>query len=211
MKDQESAIRKRIESPPEVLDEIVKRANVNPEAFGELYEIFVDSVYSYVYYRVGGNPQDAEDLTTKIFYRALNRIQTYEKRKNAPFAAWLLRIAHNCVCNFRRDELRRSRRTISLDHSPESQDKEESGWLWEHIPDERSLSPEEIVINHQKTERVLRVIDRAGLNDSERELLVLKYAVGLPDKEIARSIGKTIGAVKSIHHRILVKLRQTQD
>lgn len=210
MKDQESTIRKRSEPSPEVINAIVERARLHPEAFGELYDIYLDRIFSYVYYRVERIVPDAEDLTGKIFFRALNKLPTY-KGKGGLFSAWLLRIAHNCVCNFRRDELRRSRRTISLDHSPESQDKEESGWLWEHIPDERNLSPEEIVINHQKTERVLRVIDRAGLNDSERELLVLKYAVGLPDKEIARSTGKTIGAIKSIHHRILVKLRQTQD
>ena len=87
------------------------RARSEPAAFGQLYEHYVDRVYSYIYHRVG-NVQDAEDLTARTFYRALDRLDTYEDR-GLPFAAWLFRIAHNLVANWHRDH--GQRRFLSLD------------------------------------------------------------------------------------------------
>ncbi|MCB0150600.1 MAG: hypothetical protein KDE01_23490, partial [Caldilineaceae bacterium] len=56
---------------------LVERARTEPDAFGQLYERYVDRVYSYIYHRVG-NVQDAEDLTARTFYRALEKLDTYE-------------------------------------------------------------------------------------------------------------------------------------
>ena len=49
---------------------LVAKAQKDSNAFGELYERYIDRIYSYVYSRVQ-NAQDAEDLTARIFYRAL--------------------------------------------------------------------------------------------------------------------------------------------
>ena len=92
-------------------DQLIEQAKTNPEAFGKLYELYVEKIYNYVYYRIG-NQQEAEDLTAKVFHRALNHIPNYNN-KGVPFAAWLYRIAHNLVANWHRDRGRR--RVIALE------------------------------------------------------------------------------------------------
>ena len=71
---------------------LIERAKTDREAFGQLYERYVDRIYNYVYYRTG-NAADAEDLTARIFERALNHIGNY-RDQGVPFSAWLYRIAH---------------------------------------------------------------------------------------------------------------------
>jgi len=89
----------------------VARAKSDPNAFGQLYELYVDRIYNYVYYRVG-NVHDAEDLTSRTFYRALSHLDAYQDR-GVPFSAWLYRIAHNLVANWHRDRGRRP--VVALD------------------------------------------------------------------------------------------------
>jgi len=79
---------------------LVERAKIDPEAFGELYERNVEKIYHYIYYRIG-NAEDAEDLTARTFYQALDNIPRYVER-GVPFIAWLYRIAHNLVANYHR-------------------------------------------------------------------------------------------------------------
>ena len=81
------------------------------EAFGMLYEQYVERIFNYVYYRTG-NQHDAEDLTARVFFRAMRRIPQYQER-GLPVSAWLYRIAHNLVANWHRDRGRRPE--ISLD------------------------------------------------------------------------------------------------
>src|SRR5919201_2442451 len=88
----------RVESEPQ----LVERAKRDPDAFGALYEKYVDRIYSYVYYRTG-DAREAEDLTARVFYRALTHIPEFNQR-GAPFVAWLYRIAHNLVANWRPDK-----------------------------------------------------------------------------------------------------------
>ncbi|MCZ7667598.1 MAG: sigma-70 family RNA polymerase sigma factor [Chloroflexi bacterium] len=90
---------------------LIERAKTDSEAFGLLYERYYGRIYNYVYYRTG-NVDDAQDLTARIFERAMNHIGRYED-KGLPFSAWLYRIAHNLVANFHRDRSRH--RLIALD------------------------------------------------------------------------------------------------
>src|SRR3990172_5462427 len=72
--------------------DLVELAKDNKDAFGELYERYVTKIYNYIYYRTG-NPHDAEDLTARVFFRAMAHIKNYTER-GVPFQAWLYRIAH---------------------------------------------------------------------------------------------------------------------
>ena len=81
------------------------------EAFGGLYERYVERIYNYVYYRTG-NLHDAEDLTARVFQRAMNHIHSYTDR-GVPFSAWLYRIAHNLVANWHRDRSRKQEIPLS--------------------------------------------------------------------------------------------------
>src|ERR671932_722871 len=90
--------------PPDSEQQLIERAKRDPDAFGVLYERYVDRIYAYVYYRTG-DTREAEDLTARVFYRALAHIPEYNQR-GAPFVAWLYRIAHNLVANWHRDKTR---------------------------------------------------------------------------------------------------------
>jgi len=160
----------------------------DPSAFGELYERYVDRIYNYVYYRVS-NVHDAEDLTSRTFYRALSHLHTYEDR-GVPLSAWLYRIAHNLVANWHRDRSRRP--VVALDHMVlKSRDSE-----W---PDD--------VAESQDNTRFLREGMRK-LDPARQELLVLKFSQGLSNAKIGEIMGRSEGAIKSLYHRTLLALRK---
>ncbi len=77
------------------------------EAFSFLYQENVKKIYNYIFYRTG-NIDDAEDLTARVFQRALKHMPNYKKTK-VPFSAWLYRIAHNLVANWYRDNSKHKR------------------------------------------------------------------------------------------------------
>jgi RNA polymerase sigma-70 factor (ECF subfamily) len=167
--------------------ELVSCAKRDPEAFGALYERYVDKIYSYVYYRTG-NHHDAEDLTARTFYRALKHLHRYQDR-GLPFSAWLYRIAHNLVANFHRDRSRRQ--VIALDEVS----------LVSPRPDaEGNLELED----NQK--RLLRLIRRE--NPDRQQLLILKFVEQMSNREIAQIMGRSEGAIKSLYHRTLLALRE---
>jgi RNA polymerase sigma-70 factor (ECF subfamily) len=167
---------------------LVERAKQDPDAFGELYERHVDRIYNYIYYRTG-NVRDAEDLTSRTFYRALRSIERY-KQKGVPFSAWLYRIAHNLVANWHRDRSRR--KLIYLDELVALSEGEEG--------------PEESLDNLADQEW-LRVAIRQ-LSSDRQLLLVLKFSEGLSNAEIGQIMGRSEGAVKSLYHRTLIALRK---
>ena len=167
---------------------LVQRAKHDPKAFGELYEHHVDRIYTYIYYRTGSQ-QDAEDLTARTFYRALDNIGRYTDR-GVPFSAWLYRIAHNLVANWHRDQSRR--REMSLeDHVVLSND---------------AGNPEHQAEIGEKREALLGAIRR--LPKDRQLLLLLKFIEALPNAQIGRIMGRSEGAIKSLYHRTLVALRE---
>lgn len=169
-------------------EQLIEQAKTDPEAFGRLYELYVEKIYNYIYYRLG-NHHDAEDLTAKVFYRALNHIAHYN-HKGAPFAAWLYRIAHNLVVNWHRDHSRRQ--MVGLENLDLSGDKQESPHHAAEQTNERELLL--AAIQHLPRER--------------QELLMLKFVERMSNAEIGRVLGRSQGAVKSLYHRTLVSLKE---
>lgn len=167
---------------------LIERAKSDKEAFGELYERYVDRIYSYVYYRTG-NVADAEDLTARIFVRAMQHIGNYQDQ-GVPFSAWLYRIAHNLVANFHRDRSRR--KIISLDDIAQ----------W-HFQEE---GPEFATQMMEDTAVLLEAIRR--LPADRQELLILKFVERLSNAEIGSIMGRSEGAIKSLYHRTLLSLRE---
>ncbi len=170
--------------------ELIQQAKQDPAAFGQLYERYVNKIYSYIYYRVG-NHQDAEDLTARTFLRALRRVRHYEDR-GAPVSAWFYRIAHNLVVNWHRDQGRRT--LVPLDAVPASD-----------IP-EYLASPEAIAAGHEEQERLMSIVRR--LPPDRQQLLLLKFVGRLSNAEIGAIMARTEGAIKSLYHRTLVALRR---
>jgi RNA polymerase sigma-70 factor (ECF subfamily) len=175
----------------DLVDEVtlVERAKTDPDAFGLLYEQYVDKIYNYVYYRTG-NRHDAEDLTAKVFYQALNHIPRFVQR-GAPFSSWLYRIAHNLVANWHRDRSRR--KVVSLDKLALVRMQEDA-------------SPFEQAAQNEQREVLLEAIRE--LPADRQQLLLLKFVERLPNAQIGKIMGRSEGAIKSLYHRTLVALRQ---
>ena len=167
---------------------LIERAKTEREAFGALYERYVDRIYNYVYYRTG-NHQEAEDLTARVFVRALKHIPDYDDR-GYPFSAWLYRIAHNLVANWYRDNSRRQ--IISIDRLAQ--------WRLDEAGPEATASMTE------DREGLLAAIRR--LPADRQELLILKFVEQLTNAEIGAIMGRSEGAIKSLYFRTLVALRK---
>jgi RNA polymerase sigma-70 factor, ECF subfamily len=168
--------------------QLVRRAKRDPEAFGILYERYVDRIYSYIYFRTG-NEQESEDLTARTFYQALSNIRRYNER-GLPFSAWLYRIAHNLVANWHRDHTRKPQ--VSLDE------------VW-HLLTKGRQSPDSVAERNSEMDALRAVIQ--SLPADRQLLLVLKYGDGKSNLEIGKVLGRTEGAIKSLFHRTLDELR----
>ena len=171
--------------------QLVEWAKDDSLAFGELYERYVKKIYNYVYYRTG-NHYDAEDLTSRVFFRALGHIGNYTDR-GVPFSAWLYRIAHNLIANWHRDRGRQ--RVLPLDDYLTSDG---------HID-----SPESATESLEERERLLLSIHE--LPAERQELLILKFVERMSNAEIGKIMDRTEGAIKSLYHRTLLSLRSTLE
>ncbi len=167
---------------------LVERAKTDPEAFGILYERYVNKVYSYVYYRVG-NHHDAEDLTARTFHRALDHIDHYVQR-GAPFSAWLYRIAHNLVANWHRDHSRR--KVVSLEDVNLSPPLREG--------------PQHLAEQKEEENELMAAFRR--LPADRQQLLILKFVEEMSNTQIGIVMGRSEGAIKSLYHRTLLSLRE---
>jgi RNA polymerase sigma-70 factor (ECF subfamily) len=174
--------------PEKPEEEILARAsNGDRDAFGELYEKYITRIYNYVYYRTG-NVHDAEDLTARVFHRALHHIHKYTNR-GLPFSAWLYRIAHNLIANWHRD--RNRHQEIPLDDDSVIRIKGDH--------------PESTMMKSMETETLLRLVRH--LPSERQSLLVLKFVEHMSNAEIGKIMGRSEGAVKSLYHRTLLSLR----
>ncbi|MBN1581600.1 MAG: sigma-70 family RNA polymerase sigma factor [Anaerolineae bacterium] len=171
--------------------ELVSQAKESPEAFGELYKLYVDRIYNYMYYRTG-NHHDAEDLTAKAFYQALTHIDRYVDR-GLPFSAWLYRIAHNLVANWYRARSRRQ--VITLDDLTTSA-----------VYHSQDTLPERELESQDDHRALLRLIRR--MPDDRQQLVILKFVHQLSNQEIGQVMGRSEGAIKSLYHRTLLALRE---
>ncbi|MCG2785023.1 MAG: sigma-70 family RNA polymerase sigma factor [Anaerolineae bacterium] len=168
-------------------EQVLARASQGDrEAFGTLYERYVERIFNYIYYRTG-NVDDAEDLTARVFQRAMNHIVNYTDR-GVPFSAWLYRIAHNLVANWHRDRSRRQEIPIT-----------ETPIIAKDTPPEVSL------VQSQEKDALLKLI--RGLPSERQTLLILKFVEHLSNAEIGEIMGRSEGAVKSLYHRTLTSLR----
>jgi RNA polymerase sigma-70 factor (ECF subfamily) len=173
-------------------EQVLARASQgDKDAFGVLYEHHVERIYNYVYYRTG-NEHDAEDLTARVFQRAMNHIRNYTDR-GVPFSAWLYRIAHNLVANWHRDRSRKQE--IPLNDVPVLQSQGDH--------------PEGNLVHSQEQEALLKLIRR--LPPERPNLLILKFVENLSNAEIGKIMGRSEGAVKSLYHRTLLALRDQMD
>ncbi|HWH10300.1 MAG TPA: RNA polymerase sigma factor [Solirubrobacteraceae bacterium] len=155
--------------------------------FSELYKAHLRDVYSYSFYRVG-NHHDAEDLTEQTFLQAYRHFERAVRESDGrPLRPWLIRIAHNLAANLYRDRARR----------PQSP-------LDEGAPIAAAHTTEELVAGRDELKRVLEGVEL--LPDDRREALIMRFALGMDNREIARALGRTDGATKVLIHRAIKQL-----
>lgn len=157
--------------------------------FTELYRTHLRDVFSYAYYRIG-NHHDAEDLTEQTFLQAYRHFERAVRESNGrPLRPWLIRIAHNLAANYYRDRSRRPQTAL-----------DDAGSLSAPHP------TEELVQGREELKELLAGVSR--LADDRREALIMRFALGMDNTEIARALGRSEGATKVLIHRAIRQLER---
>jgi RNA polymerase sigma-70 factor, ECF subfamily len=168
---------------------LAARARQDPEAFAELYDLYVTRVYRFAYRRLG-NHADAEDLTAQTFHRALEALPRYQDR-GLPFGPWLFRIARNLLID---------RRRLRLDPSPLDARSDHD------VLSEIEPGPEDVAELHEQLDSAWAAVAR--LPSLQRRAMVLRYAHELSHAEVGRRIGRSEAATKQIVYRGIKTLRE---
>ncbi len=158
-------------------------------AFEQFYRDHLRDVYSYAYYRVG-NHHDAEDLTEQAFLQAYRHFDRARRESDGrPLRPWLIRIAHNLASNYYRDRSRRPQTSL------ESAD-----------PIAARHDTEAIAEGREELREVMANLE--NLSEDRREALIMRFALGMDNREIARALGRSDGATKVLIHRAIKQLEQ---
>jgi len=169
-----SALRKDVDERS-----LIQAAQRDPGRFGVLYESNFERVYAFVLRRVRDR-EEAEDVTSDVFHRALANLGHFEWR-GVPFAAWLLRIAANAIAD-------RSLRAAREREVPDPEAREEP-------------SLEEI----EHRARLFRLVDRLPVD--QRRVILMRFGEQKTIREIAHELTRSEGAVKQLQLRGLQNLR----
>ncbi len=174
--------------PPPEEQTILQRAKQgDKDALGQLYEWYVDAVYRFMLYRTG-DAMTAEDLTAEVFTHMIVSLPRYEDR-GLPFGAWLFRIARARLSDYWRATHRREKHYHELLHQARSDSVQ---------PDSADSR-----LEYLQVQQVLHY-----LTPAEREVILLHFAAGLKNREIAAVIHSNENAVKSKTRRALKKLQR---
>ncbi|GAA0227996.1 sigma-70 family RNA polymerase sigma factor [Saccharothrix mutabilis subsp. mutabilis] len=175
--------------PAEEPWDLVRAAQAgDTDAFGLLYDRYVDVVYRYVLFRVGDRTL-AEDVTSETFLRALRSIGSisYQGRD---VGAWFVTIARNIVF----DHVKSSRYRLEVTTAEPDDNREVAS------------GPEQEVLTDAANAELLRCV--AQLGDDQRECITLRFIQGLSVAETAAKMGRNEGAIKALQHRAVRRLAQ---
>ncbi|MEV4412708.1 ECF subfamily RNA polymerase sigma factor, BldN family [Catellatospora sp. NPDC049609] len=165
---------------------LVERAQQgDAEAFGLIYDRYVDTVFRFIYFRVGNRPL-AEDLTSDTFLRALKRISSFTWQ-GRDLGAWLVTIARNLVADHFKSGRYRLEVTTGDVLDADREDRGPEG------------SPETAVVDHITNVALLTAVKQ--LNPEQQECIVLRFLQGFSVAETAQAMGKNEGAIKALQYR----------
>jgi RNA polymerase sigma-70 factor (ECF subfamily) len=159
----------------------VTRAKLgDPDAIRFLYLRYADNIYGYVC-SIVRDEHEAEDVTQQIFAKLLTALQRYEPR-SVPFSAWILRIAHNAAIDHMR-----ARRAVPCEEV-------------------RSPELEDVNLSRERARDLHTALDK--LPPEQRDVIVMRFVLGLSPREIADRIGRSEDAVHGLQHRGRITLRR---
>ncbi len=177
--------------------QLIKQAQNEPEAFGQIFDIYYAKIFNYSLRRVQ-NRQMAEDLTSEIFFKALAGLKKF-RWQSAPFGAWLFKIAHNEVISYYRKGLQK---TVSLDQIQAEGDFDFGN----------SDTAASALVNKESQSEQLQIFNAIKdklntLPDKYKEVLSLRYFEKLSILDIATVLEKPEGTIKSLLSRGIDLLR----
>jgi len=158
--------------------------------FSRFYRDHLRDVYNYTYYRTS-NHHDAEDLTTQTFIQAYRHFERAQREANGrPLRPWLIRIAHNLAANYYRDRKRKPTAALEDVEATLGQPHD----------------TEDLVVGREEAVAVLKGVQ--SLPEDRREALIMRFALGMDNREIAQTMGRTEGATKVLIHRAIKQLER---
>ena len=166
--------------------ELISRVqNGETESFAELYDSYIRRIFAFVYSKTH-HRQTAEDITSQVFMKALEKISTFDADKGS-FNAWIYQIARNQVCDHYR----------SLKLTKDIED------VWD-LDSGEDLARD--IANQDQLEEIRRGMQE--LSPQQREIITLRVWQGLSHAEIADIIGKSEAACKMDFGRGIKKLKK---
>lgn len=167
--------------------ELVERASKGSgEAFGQLYQIYVDRIYNYIYYKTG-HSTDAEDLTEQVFIKSWEAIRRF-RFEGKPFAAWLFKVARNVV----------------IDHYRTRKNNTDLSEVITAIA--KDGDPEAFAQRRATAQVLMTAIHR--LTEEQQQVILLKFVDGLDNTEISAAMNKKEGAIRALQYRALLALQR---
>ena len=158
---------------------------MDKRAFPSFYREHMNRIHRFVFYRVGGRREVAEDLTQDIFIKAYEAFERYDPAISQ--SAWIYTIARNTVIN----HYAKDRPGVTLEEI------EDSVWV--------AKDAREQYASDQESQRLLEALDR--LDKEEAKLLRMKHLEGWSFEDLAEVFGKSAGALRVQAMRALQKVK----
>ncbi|MGW8143335.1 MAG: RNA polymerase sigma factor [Anaerolineales bacterium] len=174
--------------PEHLNGDLIRRAQEGePSVVGEIYERYQRGIYRYLYYRIG-DLHTAEDLTSEVFLRMIEKLPNYSGHSLA-FRAWLFQIARNLsIDHYRRMSVRKNVQLV--EEHPEGKDE-----------------PLEMITKELTSQKLYHALVK--LPENQRDVIVMRFVVGMPVREVAETLHKSENSVKGLQRRALKSLRET--
>ncbi len=171
------------EKEDSLLVEEFKRGDTH--AYGVLYDCYLDKIYRFIYYKIW-NKETAEDITSDVFHKAFQKIDSYDPTKGT-FSAWIYRIARNSVI----DHYRTAKKTVDIEDA------------FDLGEEDRTIDEHDTLLTLGKVREFLEL-----LSARQREIITLRVWEELSYREIAERIGGTEDSAKMAFSRAMKELRE---
>jgi RNA polymerase sigma-70 factor, ECF subfamily len=177
---------KKVLTTGEMESLVEKAQNGDTNAFGDLYDFFIDPIYRYIFFKV--KKDDALDLTENVFLKIWENIGSYRKTAGSSFSSWAYRIAHNAVVDYYRMEKEHSELDVNIADTKKHNDPV--------VTTERKLGQDALKSAISK------------LKKTYRQIILMKYINELENHEIARVLRRSEGSVRILKFRALKALKR---
>jgi RNA polymerase sigma-70 factor (ECF subfamily) len=171
------------------LDKLVALAQGgDQDAFAKIYDLLIDQVYRYVFYRIKG--EDVEDIVENVFLKVWENLKKYRREEKKSFTAWVFRITHNLV----------------VDHYRAAKDKQFEELDLNITDDKREHNPIRTTENVLDNKALKMALTK--LKKPYRDVIICKFINELSNAEIAEVLDKNEGSLRVLQFRALSALKK---